>query len=235
MKKLISLIVAVAALAFGSLQPCFAYSYGYTSNTNFNSVGVGFLGSNGNPYTYTALTGVASTGLHFKLNDFMNASYASVATTGTSATNWYTGAATGLTNQAAVIIPSPASNSSTGVIQFEVPGNYLTAGVLELRLHESAQGTAQGVSIQATAYVNAPDSLTVTTALVGPIVNVPLNAIQTINTVALSGTATVAYPWTSAFAPHDIVTYKIAVSGTDALTVQIMDAFFSYKPWGVIP
>jgi hypothetical protein len=192
------------------------------AHTNYGVGGVGV----GNPEsTYLVLTGVATVNVDIPLQAILTSSYLPVTSATVSTTSMYVGGATGLTNTPAIFIPSqPASVEA--VITHRIPKNYKSGGVLVLRVHTSGTVTAQGISFTADVYRNAPNSATITTKSPGSVVNVPTTANIQINDLSMANAAT--------FLPGDTAAWHITVAGTDAVTRQIVGAYFKYRPHGAL-
>lgn len=215
MKKILSLVLALGLMASTAMAA------GYSSNTNFGSVGVGSVGGG----TYVVLTGVATVKHPIDLQSILLSTYAAPGVS-VITTDLYVAGATGLTNTPAVTFPSQPA-STVGVIRFRVPDNYLSGGVLHALVHASSTVTANGISVTANAFKVTPDGLTATTQYDGTIVNFPTTANTTVNDLALTNA-------NISFAPGDLVTYKVAIAGTNAVTRQILGLYFQYRPYGVM-
>lgn len=193
----------------------------YSSNTNFGTVGVGSVSGG----TYVVLSGVATVKHPIDLKSVMISTYAGPGVS-VITTDLYVAGATGLTNTPALTFPSQPA-STVGVVTFRVPDNYLSGGVLRALVHASSTVTANGISVTANAFKVTPGGLTATTQYDGTVVNFPTTANTTVNDLALTNS-------NISFAPGDLVTYKVAIAGTDAVTRQILGLYFQYRPYGVI-
>lgn len=189
--------------------------------TNVDSLAVG-SSAQGN---YVVLSGVATVKHPINLQSIMISTYAGPGVA-VITTDLYVAGATGLTNTPAVTSPSQPA-SVIAVVPLRVPSNYLSGGVLRALVHASSTVTANGISVTANAFKISPDGLTTTTQYGGTVVNFPTTANTTVNDLALTNS-------NITYAPGDLVTYKIAIAGTDAVTRQILGLYFSYKPYGVI-
>lgn len=213
MKTLILLLL----MAFGAASAPASSAY-----TNIpGGVGVGSVGDS----TYAVVTGVASVKEPIALQSLLDSSYLPIVSASAVTTAMYVGQATGLTNHAAVFFPhQPAS--VVGVVQFRVPDNYRSDGVLYALVHTSGAVTANGISVTADVYYNDPNSATVTTKAAGTIVNFPTSAETQIRALALTNS-------NITFSPGRLVTYKITVAGANAVTRQILGLYFQYRPWNL--
>ena len=189
--------------------------------TNVDSLAVG-SSAGGN---YVVLTGVATVKHPIDLQSIMISTYASPGVS-VITTDLYVAGATGLTNTPAVTSPSQPA-SVVGVLRFRVPDNYLSGGVLRALVHASSTVTVNGISVTANAFKVTPGGLTATTQYDGTVVNFPTTANTTVNDLALTNS-------NITYAPGDLITYKLTIAGTDAVTRQILGLYFSYKPYGVI-
>lgn len=211
-----ALLVAVCLLLVGAASPALAS----ISSTNFSSIGVGSVSGG----TYSVVTGVATVKHGIPLQSIMLSTYAGPGVS-VITTDLYVAGATGLTNTPAVTFPSQPA-STVGVVTFRVPDNYLSGGVLRALVHASSTVTANGISVTANAFKVTPDGLTATSQYDGTVVNFPTTANTTVNDLALTNA-------NITFSPGDLVTYKVAIAGTDAVTRQILGLYFSYRPYGV--
>jgi len=208
---LMGLLLAAAPLAASS------------SVTNLpGGIGIGSVSGG----TYSVLTPVSTVKMNIPLQSMVdNVSYLPITLATAVTTAIYMGQATGLTNHAAIIFPSQPA-SLVGVLQFRVPGNYYSGGTLYAIVHASSTVTTYGVSVTADVYYNDLDSTTVTTKAAGTVVQFPTTANVRLNTLALTNSSIT-------FKPNQLVTYKITVAGTDAVTRQFLGFYFQYRPWGV--
>lgn len=215
MKKILSLVLALGLMASTAM------AVPYSSATNFvSAVGVGSVSGG----TYVQMTPVSAVKHSIPLQSITLSTYAGPGVS-VITTDLYVAGATGLTNTPAVTFPSQPA-STVGVVTFRVPDNYLSGGVLRALVHASSTVTANGISVTANAFKVTPDGLTATTQYDGTIVNFPTTANTTVNDLALTNA-------NITFAPGDLVTYKISIAGTDAVTRQILGLYFSYRPFGV--
>lgn len=216
MKKILSLLLALGLMASTAMAA------GYSSNTNFSSIGVGSVGGG----TYTVLSGVAEAKLAIPLQSIMISTYAGPGVS-VITTDLYVAGATGITNTAAVHFPSQPA-ASVGVVQFRVPSNYASGGVLHALVRASSTVTANGISVTANVYKDTPGAALDGVVKAGTIVNFPVAS----STVTQDLTLTNANLTT--IAAGDILTYKISIAGADAVTRQILGLYFAYRPYGVI-
>lgn len=210
-KLILSLLLALATTASAS-----------SAYTNLpGGIGVGNVGDS----TYAVITGVASVKHELPLTSLWSDSYLPIVSASAVTTAMYIGQATGLTNHAAVFFPSQPA-SLVGVVQFRVPDNYRSDGTLYALVHTSGAVTANGISVTADVYYNDPNSATVTTKAAGTVVNFPTSAETQIRALALTNS-------NITFSPGRLVTYKLTVAGTDAVTRQVLGLYFQYRPWNL--
>lgn len=213
MKKILSLVLALGLMASTAMA-------GYSDNTNFGTVGVGSPSAG----TYVVLSGVATVKHSIPLQSILISTYAGPGVA-VITTDLYVAGATGLTNTPAVTSPSQPA-SVVAVVPFRVPDNYLSGGVLRALVRASSTVTAAGISVTANAYKNTPGSADDGVIKAGTVVNFPVAASTVTQDLALTNS-------NITFAPGDLITYKITIAGTDAVTRQILGLYFSYRPYGV--
>lgn len=213
MKKILSLVLALGLMASTAMAA-------YSDNTNFGSLVVGSVSGS----TYAVVTGVAAVKHSLPLQSIMISTYAAPGVS-VITTDLYVAGATGLTNTPAATFPSQPA-STVGVITFRVPDNYLSGGELHALVRASSTVTATGISVTANAFKNTPGSADDGVLKAGTIVNFPVASSTVTQDLALTNSSIT-------FAPGDLITYKVAIAGTDAVTRQILGLYFSYRPYGV--
>lgn len=216
MKKILSLVLALGLMASTAM------AVPYSSATNFvSAVGVGSVSGS----TYVQLTPVSAVKHGIDLQSIMISTYAAPGVS-VITTDLYVAGATGLTNTPAVTFPSQPA-STVGVIRFRVPDNYLSGGELHALVRASSTVTATGISVTANAFINTPGSADDVVQKAGTIVNFPVAASTVTQDLALTNANL------TALKPGDILVYKVAIAGTDAVTRQILGLYFQYRPFGV--
>ncbi len=209
MKKFILSILAI----MGAVQA-------HAGFTNFDKIAVGREADSNlvavSPVAYVYMPIPLST---VKLND----GYTMMGATSIS-TAVYLGPVTGVTNTPSVTFP--AVTGSGGSVDFTVPSNYLSGGVLELRTHVHTTITLGQVSMTADVYLGSTSAgVTSVAKVAGTAIQVPVNSVQVFNWVSLTNAA--------AYTPGTSVSIKLLPTGTTARQ-EVVAIRFKYRPFGVV-
>ncbi len=217
MKKILSILALVWALCLGHLQAGVAYS----SNTNFGAVGVGSGSS------YTVLSGVAEAIKEVDLNSIMQGTDGLTTIDGSVITTaLYVANPTNLTLSAkAIFYPSQVD---TGImrIKVRVPKNYRSGGILHLAVHTAVTYTAN-LTITASAVQYPIGSGVTNTTLVGLAGTYLGTQASSVNPPA-----DLSFPVGLTLTPGALATYHVVKAG--ALILQVVDVWWTYRPFGVI-
>lgn len=221
--KFRSLFLALALLALPAVQA--VADTNPSSYTNFwGGIGVGSVGTSN---TYVVLTGVAEVYHRAPLTSILTGTNGTTALADTAiTTGLFVGQASSLTNHAAVIFPVDL-DTSVASISFNVPYNYRSGGHLVIGAHTNSTFTAGTISMTADAYSFMYNGTTSTAITVGT----PIQLGQGASAWCITQTVTNAIGLT----PMAQVTYKLRTTRTSkAAQVQLTDAWFVYRPWGVL-